>query len=198
MTDPPAPQATPATAIIPEPGIWIIDPVHSFVSFRVWHQAVSYARGMAAGPTGVITIEADLLDSGVVATIDATTITTLHPVRDAKVRGIEVLDVERFPRIEFTSTGLSLSEQNRYAMGGRLNMHGITKQVSLDLAFNGVVEDNWGKPRLGVTANADLVRNDFGIGSWGNVALKAGGFMVPGRVEVTLDIEATRDDGADQ
>jgi polyisoprenoid-binding protein YceI len=183
---------------LPEPGTWNIDPVHSFVTFRVWHQAVSFARGMTAGPTGIISIAADMVDSRVQASIDAGSITTMHPARDAKVRGVEVLDVERFPRIEFVSTRLrQLSEQN-YELDGRLRMHGISKDISLDLVFNGVVEDNWGKPRLGVTATADLQRDDFGVGAWGHVALKAGGFMVPERVDVTLDIEATLDQGAEQ
>jgi polyisoprenoid-binding protein YceI len=177
----------------PEPGAWTIDPVHSFVTFRVWHQAVSYARGMAAGPTGIITITPDLLDSSVQASIDASSLTTLHPVRDAKVRGDEVLGTARFPSIDFVSTGLWSTGEHYYELGGQLSLHGMTRDISLDLAFNGVVEDNWGKRRLGVTAKAGLARDDFGVGSWGHVPLVVGGFMVPDRVDVTLDIEATKD-----
>jgi hypothetical protein len=76
----------------PEPGRWRIDAVHSFVSFSVLHMNVSYARGIAVGPTGTITIAPNLLDSSVEATIDASTLTTLNPVRDAKMRGSDLLD----------------------------------------------------------------------------------------------------------
>jgi polyisoprenoid-binding protein YceI len=193
MTDP-----TSEEAVIlyeePEPGLWTIDTVHSFVSFNVLHMSVSYARGIAIGPAGTITIAPDLLESTVEATIDASTLTTLNPVRDAKMHGPELLDVERYPTIDFVSTGLWASGENYYELSGRLTIHGVTKDVSLDLIFNGVVTDTWGKRRLGVTATTELSRNDFGAGEWGHMLLPGGGFMVPHHLKVTLDIEATKDE----
>ena len=55
MTNPTSEDAPPPYED-PEPGRWTIDPVHSFVSFGVLHMNVSYARGMAVGPAGTITI----------------------------------------------------------------------------------------------------------------------------------------------
>ena len=178
----------------PEPGRWTIDTVHSFVTFSVFHMNVSYARGIAVGPAGAIVIAPDLLDSSVEASIDVSTLTTLNPVRDSKMRGPELLDVKRYPTIEFVSTGLWSSGENYYELGGRLTIHGVTKDVSLDLAFNGVVTDTWGKQRLGVTATTELSREDFGAGEWGHVLLPSSSFMVPHHLSVTLDIEATKDD----
>ena len=178
----------------PEPGRWTIDTVHSFVSFNILHMNVSYARGMAVGPAGTIVIAPNLLDSSVEATIDASTLTTLNPVRDAKLRGPELLDVEQYGAIHFVSTALWSSGENYYELSGQLTIHGVTKDVSLDLVFNGVVTDTWGKRRLGVTATTELSRDDFGAGEWGHVLLPAGGFMVRHRLNVTLDIEATKDE----
>ena len=156
VTDPRIADDRFATIEPPEPSMWIIDTVHSFVTFRVWHQAVSYARGMAAGLTGVITI-GHLADSEFHATVDASSVRTLHPIRDAKVHGGQVLDVEEFPRIEFTSCRLSSYGDNHYELGGRLSPHGVTRNISLNLVFNRVVEDNSGKQRLGVTVTAELL-----------------------------------------
>jgi polyisoprenoid-binding protein YceI len=178
----------------PEPGRWTIDVVHSFVSFNIWHMSISHARGMAVGPAGTITVQPDLLESSVEATIDASTLTTLNPVRDAKMHGPELLDVERYPTIEFVSTGLFSSGENYYEVSGQLTIHGVTKDVSLDLVFNGIVTDTWGKRRLGVTATTELSREDFGAGEWGHVLLPGGGFMVPHHLRVTLDIEATKEE----
>jgi polyisoprenoid-binding protein YceI len=177
----------------PESGTWIIDPVHSFVTFSVLHMAVSFARGMAAGPFGVITVGRDLLDSRVEAHIDASTLTTLNPLRDSKVLGPDLLDVSNFATIDFVSTRLWTSGENFYELSGDLTIHGVTKNVSLDLILNGVVLDTWGNRRLGITATTELSRDDFGVGEWGHVPLRAGGFMVPSRVKVTLDIEATKE-----
>jgi polyisoprenoid-binding protein YceI len=178
----------------PEPGRWTIDAVHSFVSFNVLHMSVSYARGIAVGPAGTITIAPDILESTVEATIDASTLTTLNRVRDAKMHSPELLDVDRYPTIDFVSTDLWSSGENYFELGGRLTIHGVTKDVSLDLVFNGVVTDTWAKRRLGVTATTELSRDDFGAGEWGHVHLPGGGFMVPHHLKVTLDIEATKDE----
>jgi YceI-like domain len=86
------------------------------------------------------------------------------------------------------------SGENYFELGGRLTIHGVTKDVSLDLVFNGVVTDTWAKRRLGVTATTELSRDDFGAGEWGHVHLPGGGFMVPHHLKVTLDIEATKDE----
>jgi polyisoprenoid-binding protein YceI len=117
MTNPTS-QDAPLAYEDPEPGRWTIDAVHSFVSFSVLHMNVSYARGIAVGPTGTITIAPNLLDSSVEATIDASTLTTLNPVRDAKIRGSELLDVDRYRTIDFVSTGLWSSGENYYELGG--------------------------------------------------------------------------------
>jgi polyisoprenoid-binding protein YceI len=193
MNDPTSEEAITVYAD-PEPGRWTIDAVHSFVSFTIWHMSISHARGMAVGPAGTITVEPDLLESTVDATIDASTLTTLNPVRGAKMHGPELLEVERYPTIHFVSTGLFPSGENYYELTGRLTIHGVTKDVSLDLVFNGVVTDTWGKRRLGVTATTELSRDDFGAGEWGHVLLPGGGFMVPHHLKVTLDIEATKEE----
>ena len=54
MTNPTS-QDAPLAYDDPEPGLWTIDAVHSFVSFTVLHMNVSYARGIAVGPAGTIT-----------------------------------------------------------------------------------------------------------------------------------------------
>jgi polyisoprenoid-binding protein YceI len=178
----------------PDPGRWNIDPVHSFITFRVVHFTINFARGMAAGPSGVITIAPDVLNSSVMTSVDAATVTTLNPVRDAKIHGPEVLDVERYATIDFRSTGLRRLDANHYQVDGPLTLHGVTKEITLEMTYNGAIVDTWGKRRLGVTAEAVLARDDFGSGEWGRVALVGGGFLVPSRVEVTMDIEATLDE----
>jgi polyisoprenoid-binding protein YceI len=177
----------------PEPGTWTIDSMHSFVTFTVEHFTVALARGLASGPAGTIHIATDLPSSSVTATIDAATLTTGNSVRDEKVLGADVLDVATYPTIEFTSHGLTGSASGSYALAGDLTIHGVTRPVTLDLAFHGVITDTWGKERLGLTATAEIKRSDFGVLKFGHVPLAAGGFMVPDTVRVALDIEATRD-----
>jgi polyisoprenoid-binding protein YceI len=178
---------------MPEPGSWAIDSVHSFVAFTIEHFTVAFARGIAAGPTGVIVIAEDVRQSTVQASIDVSTLTTANPARDEKITGPDVLDAARFPAIEFTSTRLRPAAPGRYALDGNLTIRDVTRAVTLDLIVHGVIADVWGKSRLGLTATTDIQRSDYGAGEWGHRALMSGGFMVPDAVSVTLEIEATRE-----
>jgi len=178
----------------PEPGSWTIDSAHSFVAFTVEHFTIAFARGLASGPSGVITIAEDPLASAVRASIDASTIATGNKMRDEKIQGPDVLDAARFPTIDFSSRTLREQSPGSYALDGDLTMHGVTQPVTLDVTVNGVITDVWNKSRLGLTAATEIKRSDFDVLKWGHVPLAAGGFMVPDSLQVTLEIEATRDE----
>jgi polyisoprenoid-binding protein YceI len=192
MTDTAAQDAV--TTALPEPGSWTIDSMHSFVTFTVQHFTIAFAHGLASGPTGKMSIAADVVSSSVHASIDAATITTGNAMRDEKVLGPDVLDVASYPTIDFSSRALAATSPGRYAVAGDLTIHGVTKPITLDLALHGVVTDTWGKLRLGLTATAEIKRSDYGVLKFGHVPLAAGGFMVPDTVRVALDVEATRDE----
>lgn len=189
-------EARPVATERPTAGTWTIDSVHSVVSFTVEHFTIAVARGIAAGPTGVITVGEDLADSSVSASIDATTLTTANPIRDKKILGPDVLDVEHYPTIDFSSHALQAGTGAGHTLEGELTMHGVTRSVTLDVEVRGVVTDIWDKRRLGMTVTGDIRRSDFGAGEWGHVPLSAGGFMVPDTVRVTMEIEATLDEEA--
>lgn len=178
---------------LPGPGTWTIDPIHSFVEFTVEHFTVAFARGIAAGPTGTITIAPDPLSSSVRASVDVTTLTTANKMRDDKILGPDVLDAERYPTIDFVSRALREASHG-YELDGDLTLHGVTRPVTLALTPHGVITDTWEKTRMGLTATAEIARSDFDVLKFGYVALASGGFMVPDAVRVTLEIEATRDE----
>jgi len=178
---------------LPGPGTWTIDSAHSWVEFTVEHFTVAFARGIAAGPTGSITIADDLPASSARASVDVSTLTTANKVRDEKILGPDVLDAAQFPTIDFASGALRAADGG-YQLDGDLTLHGITRPVTLALTPHGVITDVWGKTRLGLTATTQIQRSDFDVLKWGHVALAAGGFMVPDAVRVTLEIEAVRDE----
>jgi polyisoprenoid-binding protein YceI len=183
-------------ASLPEPGTYAIDGIHSFVQFTVRHMGVAWARGIASGPTGKITVAENPADSKVEASIDASSVTSGNPMRDNELRGEKVLDVEKFPTIEFASSSLKPSGDGRFSMDGQLTLHGITKPVTLDVTFGGHLVDTWNKKRLGVTATTEIHRNEFDIGTFGSMPLSTGAIMVPDNVTITLEIEATKEEAS--
>ena len=86
-----------------------------------------------------------------------------------------MLDVARYPTIDFSSRTLREQSTGRYALGGDLTMHGVTQPVTLDVTVNGVITDVWNKSRLGLTAVTEIKRSDFDVLKWGHVPLAAGG-----------------------
>ena len=172
---------------------WTIDPVHSVPEFSVKHMVISTVKGRFTKVEGTISLdEANPASSSVNATIDVSTIDTGEPQRDGHLRSGDFFDVEKFPTIAFTSTGVQKKGNDEYAITGDLTIRDVTRAVVLDTEYEGQIKDAYGKQRAAFTATTQIDRKDFGL-NW-NMALEAGGFIVSNTVKVTLHIAAVRND----
>jgi polyisoprenoid-binding protein YceI len=176
---------------IPAPGTFTIDPTHTEVAAVVRHLVVSKVRGSFAGTTGTVTIAENPEDSTVVASIPAETINTGTPDRDNHLRGADFLDAATYPTLEFRGTGLTHRRGARFVLSGDLTIRGVTRPVELDLEFDGVARNPYGKDVIAFTATTEFDREDFGI-TW-NVALEAGGVLVSKKVSVQISAQAVRE-----
>ncbi|KID30074.1 YceI family protein [Prauserella rugosa] len=168
-------------------GTWTIDPVHSEVTFITRHLGVSKVRGQFTDFEGKITTGETFADSSVNATIKADSIYTKNEQRDAHVKGEEFLDVEKFPTLEFRSTGVR-PEGDGYVIDGELTLHGVTKPVSLNAELGGFGDGmSEGSKVIGVEASTEINRSDF------EVATQFPTAVVADKVKIVLDIEAVLD-----
>jgi polyisoprenoid-binding protein YceI len=179
----------PASTVI-EPGTWAIDPSHSSIEFVARHLMVSKVRGRFGGLDGTVTIAPDPLQSSVHAKVDANSVDSGDAKRDEHLRSADFFDVEKYPTIEFQSTGLEDRGDGRYTLRGDLTVHGVTKSVAWDLEFDGTVQDPWGGTRAGFSATTEVNRKDWGL-EW-NVALETGGFVVSEKVRLNIEVEAIK------
>lgn len=172
-------------------GTWTIDSAHSSVEASVRHMMISTVRGRFDRFQGTLELADPIESSKVEATIEAASIDTSAPDRDAHLRSADFLDVESHPTITFTSTRLERTSDTGAKLHGDFTMRGVTRPVVLDVVFNDYVEkDPFGKQRVSFTATGALKRNDFGV-SW-NQALEFGGVMVSDEVKITLEIAAVK------
>ena len=170
---------------------WNIDTSHSGVHFTVRHMVVSKVRGAFAKWTAELAFdEENPSASKVSASIDAASIDTREPKRDAHLRSVDFFDVENHPALTFVSTKFEKVEGNEYRITGDLTMRGVTKQVVLETEFLGRGKDPWGNERIGFQAHTTVNRKEFGL-NW-NQALEAGGVLVGEKVEISLDIQAIK------
>jgi polyisoprenoid-binding protein YceI len=171
---------------------WEIDPAHTAVQFAVRHLMVSTVRGRFRKVQGTATVDdADPTKSSVTATIDAASIDTGNEKRDAHLRQPDFLDVEKHPTLTFTSKSVASAGANKWKVTGDLTLHGVTKQVVLDVEGSPApTADPYGNVKLGGVATTTIKRSDYGI-SW-NKALETGGVVVGDDVQITIDIELNK------
>jgi polyisoprenoid-binding protein YceI len=204
---------------IPAPGSYLLDEAHKRVGFLARHMMVSPVRGEFAEATAQIVVTEDPLQSWVSASIQAASVTTGNPERDAHLSSADFLDVASYPTLEYRSTGItwqgnedpifywarlrsnrvarrdSLPPQvtraaGRFLLTGGLTVKGVTRPVDLQVEFGGARRDPYGRDIFGFSATAEIDREDFGL-LW-NVVLESGGVLVGKNVRIELAGEAIR------
>jgi polyisoprenoid-binding protein YceI len=170
---------------------WSIDPAHSHVEFAVRHLMISTVKGRFAVVRGTVqTHETDPVKGLAEIEIDADSIDTREPQRDAHLRSTDFFDVEKFPKITFRSTRVTDASGDRFKLTGDLTIHGVTREVTLDVASEGRGKDPWGGERAGFSATTKIKRSDFGL-TW-NQALETGGFVVGDDIRISLDVQMVK------
>ncbi len=166
-----------------------IDPRHSSADFGVTHLMISTVRGEFHGVTGTVVLDdANIANSSVKVTIDATTVDTREPDRDKHLKSDAFFDVAKYPAIIFKSTKVETTADGNLKVTGDLTIRGTTKTVILTATYpKPAIKDPWGLQRTAVSANTKINRQDFGV-SW-NQNLDSGGVVVGDEVNITLDVE---------
>lgn len=168
-----------------------LDSVHSFIGFSVRHMAVSSVRGEFKEYTVDLTVdESELTNSSIEVTIEAASIDTDNKQRDEHLRSADFLEVESYPQIVFTSKKIERTGDGEYSAIGDLTIHGITKEVTLDLEVAGPITDPYGNLRVGIEGQTTIDRQDFEV-KWSKV-MDAGGLVVSDDVKITFGVEAMR------
>jgi polyisoprenoid-binding protein YceI len=168
-----------------------IDPNHSSAQFTVRHLMVSNVKGAFSKVTGTINYDpTNLAASSVEAIIDASTVDTRQPQRDADLRSPNFFDVAKYPTITFKSTQF-YREGNQLKVKGDLTMHGVTKPVVLDVdGPSPEIKDPWGNQRVGASISTKINRHDWGLNY--SKLMETGGAMVGDEITISIDLEAVR------
>src|ERR1700730_8784147 len=113
---------------------WQIDPQHTAAQFSVRHLAISTVRGGFSKVTGtVIFDDKDVSKSSVDVTIDVSTVDTREPNRDKDLMSDHFFDVAHYPTMTFKSTKVEHAGVGKLKITGDLTIHGVSKQVVLDV-----------------------------------------------------------------
>lgn len=180
---------TALTPVSATPTVWHIDAAHSSADFAIKHLMISTVKGRFGGISGTIVTGPT---PSVTAEIDAATIDTREPRRDAHLRSPDFFDVEQFPALTFVSRRVDDVGDDGFRLVGDLSMHGVTREIALEVTEEGRATDSEGGARIAFSATTRLDRREFGL-TW-NQALEAGSVLVGNEVKITLEIQAVAAD----
>jgi polyisoprenoid-binding protein YceI len=181
-------EETMSTATTTTTRTYQIDKTHSEAAFQVRH-LLSRVRGQFTDFEGAIDFDPDAAEGGSTRfTIQAASINTNEPARDAHLRSEDFFAVDEYPTLTFESRQVKPRNAAEFDVIGDLTIRGITRPVTLAATYLGAAKDPWGNERLAFEAETTLNRKDFGL-LW-NAALETGGFLVGDEVHVFLSIQA--------
>lgn len=165
---------------------WTIDNSHSHVHFSVRHMMISKVRGSFEHFKGTVEFDPQQpAHSSVDVEIDVASLNTRDAARDTHLKSADFFDVETYPVITFKSKRVEATTDTEGRITGDLTIHGVTKEVVLNVEYSGQAKSPWGTTNAGFSAQTKINRKDFGLG-W-NVALETGGVLVGD--DITIDIE---------
>ncbi len=151
------------------------DKGHTEIIFAYNHLGNSTQHGTFDDYDGTVVIdEQDPTKSSVDVTIKAASINTGVSALDDHLRSSDFFDVETFPDIRFVSTSVKAIGKSQVEIAGDLTIKDNTRPVVMvaSLNFKGehplsaFVEAYKDKHVAGMSASAQLLRSDFGVGAF--------------------------------
>lgn len=177
--------AAPATVAA---AIYEIDSVHSSVGFKIGH-LVGFVPGSFTDFSGTVVFDDTKPgESKVSATVSIGSLDTNVADRDKHLLGTDFFKADAFPLARFVSKEVVLGDGKAAKVKGDLTLLGVTKEIVLDVTYNGAGTDHMGTNRVGFSAEAVIDRTEFGMTF--NIPAKSGGFMLANEVTLILEIEA--------
>lgn len=167
---------------------WAFDKSHSKIGFSVTHMLITDVEGQFKSFDGTIVSPSDDFQNATVSfTADITSIDTDNDKRDNHLKSDDFFNAETFPKMIFKSKSFTKVDGKNYKLVGDLTIRDVTKEIVLDVVYNGTVNDPWGNTRSGFALKGVVNRFDYNL-KW-NSALEAGGLVVGENVKILANLE---------
>ena len=146
---------------------WKADPMHSKLTFTVTHLGIADVAGLfKTFDVTAVANQPNFSDAVFELSVDVASINTEVQMRDDHLKSPDFFEVEKYAKMTFKSTAIKKSGNNKYQLTGNLTLHGVTKQVTMNLWYRGTIENPQSKAiTSGFQLTGVLKRSDFNIGS---------------------------------
>ncbi|WP_139855485.1 YceI family protein [Aequorivita sinensis] len=162
---------------------WKLDPTHSEIEFKVKHMMISTVTGSFSEFDATAETEDDSFKNAEFAfNAKVDSISTKNEDRDTHLKSDDFFNAEQFPQLTFKSKSFDGDK-----MVGDLTIRDTTKEITLDVDFNGIAEDPYGQTKAGLEATGTINRKDFNL-SWSAVT-EAGNIVVSDKVKLIANLQ---------
>ena len=156
---------------------WAFDKSHSKIGFSVSHLVITDVEGQFKSYDGMVTAPGEGFDNAKIDfTADIASIDTENEKRDEHLRSDDFFNAEQFPKMTFNSKSFKKVDGNNYKLVGDLTIRDVTKEVELDVVYNGTVKDPWGNTKSGFSLEGVINRFDYNL-KW-DATIETGGLVV--------------------
>ena len=162
---------------------WSVDTAHSEIEFKVKHMMISTVTGSFSDFDASIEAADDSFKNAKFrfsAKIDS--ISTKNKDRDTHLKSDDFFNAEKFPKLTFESKSFDGEK-----MVGDMTIRDVTKEITLDVDFNGIAVDPYGQTKAGFEATGAINRKDFNL-NW-NAVTEAGSIVVSDKVRLIANLQ---------
>lgn len=165
-------------------GTWTVDPVHSAIHFAITHNGIAtYRSGFERYEVTLTGGEAPQLEGSV----EVDSIEIDEPQLKGHLLSPDFFDAQKFPRVKFSSTELTVEDDGSVRLAGEFELHGETRRVEATGRFAQLGEDLGGNERVGLSLATAVDRRDWGL-DW-NAELPKGGNVLEYEVAINVELE---------
>jgi len=138
--------------------------MHASIKFRVSHLGYSWLHGRFNQFSGEFSYDkSNPSNTQLSVSINTKSVDTNHAERDKHIRSDDFLDITKYPKATFVSTGFTAGNNGKGVLKGNFTLHGITKPIQISVTSIGEGKDPWGGYRIGFDGRATITMADYGI-----------------------------------
>lgn len=165
-------------------GTYNVDIDHSNVAFKAKHMMISNVTGQFKKFSGTFEYdEKTKMLKALSGVVDVNSIDTDNAKRDGHLKSADFFDAVNYPEMRLTL--IKVDGDSAYV---KLSIHGITKEVKMELETSGmVIKDPWGNSRTGLSLSTSINRMDYNL-KW-NDLMETGGMIVGEKIKISIELE---------
>jgi len=176
-----------AVTAVAAPEVYTIESGHTYPSFEVPHEGMSWWRGKFDKTTGKIWLDREKQTGKVDITVDTTTVNFGLAAMDQRAKNEDWFNVEKYPTATYKSDSITFKNGTPVAINGLFTLRGVTKPLKLEInEFKCKDNPMFKREICGADAHAEFDRRDFGMTH--NIADD------DGRVRLQIQVEAIKGD----